>query len=399
MTSDSGQVSSACPPARAHCSAAPQVRPRVCPGRLPEQLLGRAIDAQDPTLRVDLDDRVRRAVDDRAELEPFELEGGPKLGIAEGDRQFVPGELEDTHALAVELAANGRNDADHPGGPALYEDHGERPGPAGGPGVRIGPAGETVRCRRRSWPAQPRQLERLAARLTEPQPDALRAAQPDELGTDRVGQSGRIVARGQDLAQLVLGEHRVGLSARLVVDPGKLRLQGRDPRRALVGIHQRAPRVASVAATSASSHRSRGTSARRSRTHDTAPGSRWPTDRGPSRSPNPRRATRPRVPSIPCQAARTAAARHASAGSPRTKGVVEGIRCRPERVVDRLVADAAAATRRESRRGRLEHPVQGPGVQLLRAAGCQLRPGSGPCRRAGRMRRRPMPPGRSRRSE
>ena len=53
-----------------------------------------------------------------------------------------------------------------------------------------------------------------------------------------------------------------------------------------------------------------------------------------------------------------------------TKGVVEGIRCRPERVVDRLVADAAAATRRESRRGRLEHPVQGPGVQLLRAAGC-----------------------------
>ena len=47
--------------------------------------------------------------------------------------------------------------------------------------------------------------------------------------------------------------------------------------------------------------------ARSSSTHDTAPGSRWPIERSPSRSARPRRATSGRVHRIPRAAARTAA--------------------------------------------------------------------------------------------
>ena len=56
-----------------------------------EQLCRRVVEAQDPALRVDLDDGVGRPVDDRSKLEPLQLERRPQLGVAEGDGQLVAG--------------------------------------------------------------------------------------------------------------------------------------------------------------------------------------------------------------------------------------------------------------------------------------------------------------------
>ena len=101
--------------------------------------------------------------------------------------------------------------------------------------------------------------------------------------------------------------------------------------------------------------RHRSASASNRMKQETAPGSRWPIDRSPSRSARPRRAMSGRVDCMPARAGleRRALGRRARA----TRGDRRGERFGrwAERVEDRLVADRAAAAPGKSRGRGNEH--------------------------------------------
>ena len=135
----------------------------------------------------------------------------------------------------------GRDDADDAGRTALDEDDDQRSSAASPPVLGLGRRFEPIRGTLRAWAGESRQVERCSARSAEPQCDGLGAAQPDELGADRVGQRAGVSSRGQHLAELVLGEHRVGLAPGFLVDPPELGLERGDPGRRLVQVHRPAP--------------------------------------------------------------------------------------------------------------------------------------------------------------
>ncbi len=101
--------------------------------------------------------------------------------------------------------------------------------------------------------------------------------------------------------------------------------------------------------------RHRSAIARRRTKHETAPGSRWPIDRSPSRSARPRRAMSGRVERIPARPARKGRSLGHRPGAPAGDRRSERFGRRAERVEDRLVADGAAPSPGKSRGRDNEH--------------------------------------------
>src|SRR6266566_6978243 len=132
--------------------------------------------------------------------------------------------------------------------------------------------------------------------LTEPDRSGLSARESHELDHDGRGQLAQRPTRCEQLAELVLGEQGVRLALRVAERAPALRFQAIDPvpEENDLLIRRRRLDVEFRHATAR---------ARRSRKQETAPGSRWPTDRAPSRSARPRRATRARVERMPSRAA------------------------------------------------------------------------------------------------
>src|SRR5204862_2324234 len=118
-------------------------------------------------------------------------------------------------------------------------------------------------------------------------------------------------------AELVLGEQGVRLALRVLECASTLPFQRLD------ALEERRPLA------------HRPPNAHSSRTHDAAPGSRWPTDRSPRRIARPRRATSARVARIPRAPAWTAAAHAASGSSPRSMAISKAVAAGP--IASRIV--------------------------------------------------------------
>ena len=93
-------------------------------GGRPEQPLAGRVEADDPVLGVDLEDEVRGAVDDRAELVSLVLERLAQPGAGERDGELVAGEQGDPQAIVVERVARLRPDGEEHRGLGLREDDG-----------------------------------------------------------------------------------------------------------------------------------------------------------------------------------------------------------------------------------------------------------------------------------
>ena len=107
MTSGSGQASGPWPPATAQPSTSAHVRPSASPTAMPEQALAGRVEPDDPSLAVDLDDEVGRAIDDGRQLAALPLERLAQPRAPERDGQLVAGELDDADAVRVGAATVG----------------------------------------------------------------------------------------------------------------------------------------------------------------------------------------------------------------------------------------------------------------------------------------------------
>ena len=74
------------------------------------------------------------------------------------------------------------------------------------------------------------QLERLAGPIAEPDRALVAGREPTQLDEDGSGELGRRAAERDELAQLVLGEQRVGAALGIVECAPRLALEGRDSR-------------------------------------------------------------------------------------------------------------------------------------------------------------------------
>ena len=193
-------------------------------------------------------------------------------------------------------------------------------------------------------------------------------------------------AAGRDqLAELVLGEQRVGLALGVVERAPAVALERVD-----AGLEQRRRRR-SVAVGRRAAQPS--PSARSSRTHDTAPGIEVAgRPRSPSRSARPRRATSGRVERMPRAAGRDRG-RHA----PRRRLAGMRPRARTRRPPAAACRGSSCRRRRSARAGRARRPRRraSPADQRRRRARRRRRPRrpprGTPCRRAARTPRRPPP--------
>ena len=137
---------------------------------------------------IDLEDGIGRAVDDRGQLESFELQRRSELGVPEGHRQLVSGELEDPDPGSVEIRIGRWDDPDQAGRPTLDERQGDSSWKGRGPGVAVLESLEPTRQRPRRRSCRPDEVEPVAAGRRQPQPHASGTAQSDELHADRLGQ-------------------------------------------------------------------------------------------------------------------------------------------------------------------------------------------------------------------
>ena len=185
----------------------------------------------DPPILVDLEDEVRGAVDDRAQFLALSLERLPKPRSGERDRQLVASELGDAQAVGVEVAARRDAAARRPaaGGssPSTITCRSGRlvasPRPASTPSSASGRSGGEIAAggdARQAVVARPR-----PARSRLPTTPDSRVSSM----SDGPGELGRRTARRDQLAELVLGEERIGLALGLVEGAPVVGLERRQP--------------------------------------------------------------------------------------------------------------------------------------------------------------------------
>ena len=244
------------------------------------------------------------AVDDRGQLAAARARAPRAARAPERDGELVAGELDDPDAVGVERSPSAdqsaeqdrpaaRRTSDHRVAARQLAAHaGRPPSPSSDrPGPRSGVAPDDRHAMRaRARPAgratAPRHRQPPVGRPRAPTARASSASDPP----DATSWLSWYWANSASASRWASSKAR-RLSRSSAVDPVQ---RGAAPRSV-----DRPP----------SAHRSR-------RTHETAPGSRWPTERSPSRSARPRRATRSRVQRIPRSRPRPRRARRRSGVAP-----------------------------------------------------------------------------------
>ena len=194
-----------------------------------DQLLSGGIEAKEATQLVHLDDRIGRALDDRSQLLALAVEHLSELGAAEGHGKLVPRELDHAQALGIERAAFGcaGKDSDW----RFVTQPEDRPAARGRAHLCDGRDAarlpEYLVIRKR--PKGGNQSQAIGRRPLEPDCTRARLGQAHQLDQHHPGELLEAGARRKELAQLVLGEHRVRLPLRLLHDLAAIRLEGRDP--------------------------------------------------------------------------------------------------------------------------------------------------------------------------
>ena len=198
------------------------------------------IEADDAPVAVDLEDEVGRAIDDGAQLLAFLLERLAQACPRERDRQLVAREQGDAHAVLVEDRVRPRPDQDggrrRPSSRITARASATVAGP-GTQGIDVVRtfAARLASARRRAAPRAARPLVRAAV----PQRAAGAIGQADELAQDGLRQAGERPARGDELAQLVLGEERIGLPLGVIERAPPLAFEGVDARQEPVRVGAR----------------------------------------------------------------------------------------------------------------------------------------------------------------
>ena len=210
---------------------------------------------------IDRDDRVARAVEDRGERRSLVDERAAQLRGAEREGQLAPDEPEvasvpwvqrpsargfDREVAERDMARPARSqrkallerDAEPAGAsrPAFSRARVREPGREVGAGEGV--AGGLARREVRRHFERRDPVERPPAGSRQPERGRARAARAGDLRQDRRRQLLQAVAGGEQLAQLVLGEHRVGFALGLVEGPSPLVLQARHARPELVALAQ-----------------------------------------------------------------------------------------------------------------------------------------------------------------
>ncbi len=345
-----------------------------------------AVEAGDPAVGIHRDDRVTRAVEDRGQRRPLVQERAAKLGGAEREGQLAPDQPEVAGMAGVQRPAMRRSDREvaerdvaRPAlarRAALLERDAEPAGagrPAacgGGVGERDGKRGSVARfaCSRPDvWPERRDPAQRSPRRSCQPERGGLGAARAGDLREDRRRQLLQVVARGEQLAQLVLGEHRVRLALGLVEDAPPLVLEARHarPQRALL-VHRR--RRAGRRAVPPVEHGANQEEARgRARVAMASRAFAQPQGESPSRDHRDRGARR--RPGPPAPPRTNASSGRSPAAAPARRARVAG----SQGIEDRLVADRAPAATGETGPARVERA--GEGGQVHGVTPVQREPG------------------------
>ena len=220
-----------------------------------------AVEPRDPAVRIDRDDRVACAVEDRGERRSLVDERATQLGGAEREGQLAPDEPQVASVPRVQRPSAPGPDREVAERDVARPTRAERmallerdaePAGAGRPafsrarvreprrevGAEEGVAGGLA------WRDVPRHLEgrdpveRPPGGSRQPECGGAGAARAGDLRQDRRCKLLQVVAGGQQLAQLILGEHRVGLALGLVERSPPLVLQARDACPELIALAQ-----------------------------------------------------------------------------------------------------------------------------------------------------------------